>query len=201
MKLRMKIDDFHYGDAAVKLFPRVLPKLSAKLPQDGAAARILAAAAYIPEDVLYDICDSIPLEEKNRVVMSLTAENKDRILCLLEKEVGQKLGIRVSDLTMDEELNIMIQVDNIDLMILADQVLPRLEDFSGDGLAGKILPMLSKMPRKLWAGLLSRVSSEELMNTGIYMLSHSGNMVPDQLTRLMNDHGIRGRIASLGAEA
>ena len=200
MKLQMKLEDLNYGDVAVSLLPRVLPRLQEKISRSEAAAKILTAIAHMPEDILHELFDSIPLKEKNSIVMSLVEENKERILQRLGNEAIQELGIQVSDLTVDEELNLEILFEQIDFVKLAENAIPKLKEHGGEGLSGYMLGALSSMPKSMWSGVIGHIPEEEIIKTGIYLLNHSGNMIPEMLTGLMNRQGIRGSISKFSAK-
>ena len=142
MKIKTNITEIHYGDVAVK----ALPLLSARMPQESAIAHILAALAHLSEQTIYQIFEEIPEQNKNQIVSLLCRENQNRILTVCNQFLKRKGAFLVlTDIQVDEQLDICVEVGEIDYTGLIRTFLPMARErlaSSSDAAAA----LLQKLP-------------------------------------------------------
>ena len=192
MKIKCQLREINYGDAAVK----VLPMLAERSVHMSAGSQLLRAAAGLPEDLLRQVVEAIPEEERKRILSTLMEEKKDRVLTAL-RAYGEreKLGLTISDFSLDENMNAEICIARIDPVVLADKLVPMLKSRGGS------LGLLAAMPIGLWAGFLGRMTQKEVQEYAVGLLNQMAGRICLNLTNALMKNGIRGRVTGFRAEA
>ena len=190
MKLRMKIENLSYGDLLIRLIPLVRDRITGY----SAGSRCLRAAANLPENLIYELAGAVPDTEKNGILAELVREHKETILAHINRSLDRhRLGFRLSQISLDTNLNLLALVDSIDPVVLVERLLPKLKQ--AGGLTGSVL---ATVPKPLWAGFLSRIPDLEQLLAGIL------NQAEPTILGLLNDslskQNIRGRITGFRAE-
>ena len=99
MKLTIKLDEINYGDVAVRAMPLLRDSVG---NIHGSVGRMVAAITNLPENLIRDVINAIPADEKNTILADFAVENKRRILNTLNNLSSQyKLGLQLKDFTVD----------------------------------------------------------------------------------------------------
>ena len=156
MKLTIKLDEINYGDVAAKVVP-----LTAKMKKVDSIAvgMLMDSIAFLPENLIRDIFEAIPTEEKNEIIAEFAIENKARILSRMNALLAQhKLGLKLDDCSFDRNLNITAEVSEIDYISIADRFLPAIRSrlLTMGGLAAVFWPMIQNSSAEQIVGLLNR---------------------------------------------
>lgn len=160
MKLTIKLDEINYGDVAVKIM--LLLAQSAGSFR-GAVWKTVSAIANLPDNLIRDIFDAIPENEKNGIIAAYAMEYKDRILSKLNNlSMHHNLGLKLADCLIDQDLNIMAEVSEIDYIAIVDRFLPAIRDklLSMGGLVAMFRPMIQNASAEQIMGLLDRFVGE-----------------------------------------
>lgn len=124
MKLTIKLESIDYGDVAVKLMPML-----GQSRNGGSVGLALDAMAALPEDLIRQVFDVIPQQQKNEIVAAFAMEKKDTLLGMLNDMAReQDLGIILENYRMDPELNIAVDVEEINYLRIAERFLPVLRE-------------------------------------------------------------------------
>lgn len=157
MRLTIKLDEINYGDIAIKSMP-LLGQSAQSYP--GAVGMTMDAIAQLPEMLIRDIFDAIPVEQKNEIISSFAMEHKDRILHVtnvLSERHG--IGVTFADCSVDRELSIVAEVREIDYRCIVDRFLPVIREklLAMSGMAAFMLrPVIQIAPVDQILGLLDR---------------------------------------------
>lgn len=160
MKLTIKLDGINYGDVAVKLMPLLAQSAGSFC---GAVWKTVSAIANLPDNLIRDIFDAIPENEKNGIIAAYAMEYKDRILSKLNNlSMHHNLGLKLADCLIDQDLNIMAEVSEIDYIAIVDRFLPAIRDklLSMSGLVAMFRPMIQNASAEQIMGLLDRFAGE-----------------------------------------
>ena len=156
MKLTMKLDEINYGDVAVRAIP-LLRHSAGNI--DGSVGRMAVAITNLPENLIRDVFNAIPECEKNEILAAVAVEYKGRILNTLnDLSRHYKLGLQLNDFTVDQNLTIAAEVDEIDYISIEDRFLPEIcsKLLSMGGLVVMFRPMIQNASAAQIVGLLDR---------------------------------------------
>lgn len=156
VKLIIKLDEINYGDVAVKVVP-----LTAQMRKDnsGAVGKLLDAIGNLPENLIREIFESIPVAQKNEIIAAFAMEYKERILSKLNAlSIQHKLGLKLADCSFDCNLNIMAEVSEIDYVSIVCRFLTAIRNklLSMDGLVAMFRPAIQSASAEQLVGLLNR---------------------------------------------
>lgn len=157
MKLTIKLDEINYGDVAVKAMPFLC---QAAEKQSGAAGKTMAAIAQLPDRLIYEIFDAIPMDQKNEIVAAFAMENRENILNAANKlSADHKIGVTLADCRVDQDLECIALSDKIDYEILAERFLPEIREklLGMGGMAGFLRPVIEKASAQQICGLLDKL--------------------------------------------
>ena len=160
MKLTIKLGAINHGDVAVKLMP-LLAQSAGNF--HGAVGKTVAAIANLPDNLIRDIFDAIPENEKNGIIAAYAMEYKDRILSKLNNlSMHHNLGLKLADCLIDQDLTIVAEVSEIDYIAIVDRFLPAIRDkLLGMGrLVAMFRPMIQNASAEQTVGLLNRIVGE-----------------------------------------
>lgn len=156
MRLMMNLGEIDYGDVAIKVMP-LLAQSAERF--HGAAGKTVAAIANLPDNLIRDIFDAIPVEQKNEIIADFTVEYKERILRTLnDLSTNHKLGLQLADCSIDQNLNIMAEISEIDYVAIVDRFLPMIRDklLGMGGLVTMFRPVIRNASAEQLCGLLDR---------------------------------------------
>lgn len=157
MKIIVKIKEINYGDVAVKAMP-FLKK--AAQSQNNAVGKTIAAVSQLPDDLIYNIFDVIPMEQKNDIVAAFAMENKEKILAAVNKmSKDYKIGVMLSNYALNQELELAAVVSEIDYQAIAERFLPEIREklLSMGGMVGFLKPVIEKASAEQVCGLLDKI--------------------------------------------
>lgn len=160
MKLTIKLDAINHGDVAVKLMPLLAQSAGSF---HGAVGKTVSAIANLPDNLIRDIFDAIPENEKNGIIAAYAMEYKDRILSKLNNlSMHHNLGLKLADCLIDQDLTIVAEVSEIDYIAIVDRFLPVIRDkLLGMGrLVAMFRPMIQNASAEQTVGLLNRIVGE-----------------------------------------
>lgn len=122
MELTVSIEEINYGDVAVK----VLPLLSnTGSHRSNAAAKMLAAIAQLPDQLICSVFDAIPTRQKHEIFAEFAAENRGRIIAAINHfSESRRLGVAASDFSMNQVPEFRITISAIDYPCIAERFLP-----------------------------------------------------------------------------
>jgi len=160
MKLTIKLDAINHGDVAVKLMPLLAQSAGSF---HGAVGKTVSAIANLPDNLIRDIFDAIPENEKNGIIAAYAMEYKDRILSKLNNlSMHHNLGLKLADCLIDQDLTIVAEVSEIDYIAIVDRFLPVIRDklLGMGGLVAMFRPMIQNASAEQIVGLLDRFVGE-----------------------------------------
>lgn len=160
MKLKIVIEEINYGDAAVKILQMVGSTLPKK---DDIVPVALSAITQLPQKLIYDICDAIPTEQKNGIAAAVVRQYKPNILLAINRLSAENgLGVCLSDLTLDRELNVEATVDRIDYSCLVDRFLGVIKEklMGMGGMIVMLRPMIRNASATQVCDLMDRFLGE-----------------------------------------
>ena len=186
MKIKTNITEIHYGDVAVK----ALPLLSARMPQESAIAHILAALAHLSEQTIYQIFEEIPEQNKNQIVSLLCRENQNRILTVCNQFLKRKGAFLVlTDIQVDEQLDICVEVGEIDYTGLIRTFLPMARDrlASSSDAAAALLQKLPLNNADVFLRLIPQASKDAM---AAYLLNANQEKLCALAERAAGEYGV-----------
>lgn len=186
MKIKTNITEIHYGDVAVK----ALPLLSARMPQESAIAHILAALAHLSEQTIYQIFEEIPEQNKNQIVSLLCRENQNRILTVCNQFLKRKGAFLVlTDIQVDEQLDICVEVGEIDYTGLIRTFLPMARErlASSSDAAAALLQKLPLNNADVFLRLIPQASKDAM---AAYLLNANQEKLCALAERAAGEYGI-----------
>lgn len=157
MKLTIKLDEINYGDVAVKAMPFLR---QAAQKQNNAVGKTVAAISQLPDDLIYNIFDAIPMEQKNEIVAAFAMENKEKILAAINKmSKDYKIGVTLSNYAMNKELGLSAIVSEIDYQTIAERFLPEIREklLNMGGMVAFLRPVIEKASAEQVCGLLDKI--------------------------------------------
>lgn len=186
MKIKTNITEIHYGDVAVK----ALPLLSARMPQESAIAHILAALAHLSEQTIYQIFEEIPEQNKNQIVSLLCRENQNRILTVCNQFLKRKGAFLVlTDIQVDEQLDICVEVGEIDYTGLIRTFLPMARErlASSSDAAAALLQKLPLNNADVFLRLIPQASKDAM---AAYLLNANQEKLCALAERAAGEYGV-----------
>lgn len=186
MKIKTNITEIHYGDVAVK----ALPLLSARMPQESAIAHILAALAQLSEQTIHQIIDEIPEQDKNQIVSLLCRENQNRILTVCNQFLKRKGAFLVlTDIQVDEQLDICVEVGEIDYTGLIRTFLPMARErlASSSDAAAALLQKLPLNNADVFLRLIPQASKDAM---AAYLLNANQEKLCALAERAAGEYGV-----------
>lgn len=201
MEITMKIDRIDYGDAAVRLLG-ILNQTAQH--RDGAAAKLLSAMAQLPQELIVGLFDAIPTEQKNDIAASFAQEHKAHLLSLVNNLAqAHRVGLSVSDFSMNRHLEIMAVVDDIDYPCLVDRFLPLVKRnlLARGGMAALLRPMIEKASVDQICDLLDRfvgINKDAFMAT---LINQNQDKLVELIEEIAAKQNIRLKISSVSAQA
>lgn len=195
MKITMNLASIHYGDVAVK----AMPILAARMQQDSSLAHILGALTRLPEQTIYQIFDEIPVQDKNQIVCLLCRENQDRILTACNQFLKRKGSLLVlTDIQVDEQLNICIEAGEIDYTGLIRTFLPMARErlASGSDAAAALLKKLPLDNIEVFLRLIPQASKDAM---AAYLLNANQEKLCALAQQVALEYGIRLSIERFSA--
>ena len=175
MKIKTNITEIHYGDVAVK----ALPLLSARMPQESAIAHILAALAHLSEQTIYQIFESL-----------LCRENQNRILTVCNQFLKRKGAFLVlTDIQVDEQLDICVEVGEIDYTGLIRTFLPMARErlASSSDAAAALLQKLPLNNADVFLRLIPQASKDAM---AAYLLNANQEKLCALAERAAGEYGV-----------
>lgn len=157
MKIIVKINEINYGDVAVKAMPFLR---KAAQSQNNAVGKTIAAISQLPDDLIYNIFDVIPMEQKNDIVAAFAMENKEKILAAVNKmSKDYKIGVMLSNYALNQELELAAVVSEIDYQTIAERFLPEIREklLSMGGMVGFLKPVIEMASAEQVCGLLDKI--------------------------------------------
>lgn len=172
--------------------------------RDSAVGKLLSAMAQLPQELIVGLFDAIPTEQKNDIAASFAEENKEQILSLVNKLTKEhRIGLSVSDFSMNRHLEIGAEVDDIDYPCLVDRFLPLVKKnlLARGGMVALLRPMIEQASADQICGLLDRFMGS---NKDAFMAALI-NQNQDKLAELIEDtaakQNIQLKISSVSAQA
>lgn len=156
MKLTIKLDAINHGDVAAKLMPLLAQSAGSFR---GAVGKTVSAIANLPENLIRDIFDAIPENEKNGIIAAYAMEYKDRMLGKLNNlSMKYNLGLKLADCLIDQDMTIVAEVSEIDYIAIVDRFLPAVRDklLRMGGLVAMFRPIIQNASAEQIMGLLDR---------------------------------------------
>lgn len=157
MEITVKIEEINYGDVAVKAMP-FLRKAAQK--QNNAVGKTIMAISDLPDSLIYDLFDAIPVEQKNEIVAAFAMENKAKVLSAVNKlSEDHKIGVTLSDYSVDQRLEFAAVVDKIDYQAIADRFLPEIREklLNMGGMVSFLHPVIEKASAEQVCRLLDKI--------------------------------------------
>ena len=157
MRLSIKLDEINYGDVAVKAMPFLR---KAAQTQNNAVGKTIAAISQLPDNLIYNIFDAIPMEQNNEIVAAFAMENKEKFLAAVNKmSRDYKIGVMLSNYTMNQELELSAIVSEIDYQTIAERFLPEIREklLSMGGMVSFLKPVIEKASAEQICGLLDKI--------------------------------------------
>ena len=201
MKLKVVIEEINYGDAAVKILPvvgRSLPK------SDDAVPVTLSAITQLPEKLIYDICDAIPVEQKNRIAAAFVREYKPTVLPAINKlSAENRLGVYLSDLSLDHALSIEATADNIDYLCLAERFLWVIKKklMNMGGMIIMLQPMIRNASATQVCNLMDRFLGDRKDSFLASIINQNKQMLISVIEDAAKQQNVRLTIRDLSVEA
>lgn len=201
MEVKIRIAEIDYGEVAVK----VLPMLKKKTETDeGAMAKLLSAIVQLPSELIGDIFEAIPMEQKNEIVSGFAEENKARLLCAINKLAEKnEIGISMSHFSMSRNLEIAAEVEIIDDLRLVNKFLPVIKEklLAMGSVPGMLRPVIERASADQICSLLNRFAGT---NKGAFLASLI-NQNQNRLITLLEDaagrQNIHLKIGSVSVQA
>ena len=126
MKLTIKLDEINYGDVAVRLMPALGKR---EMVFSIGVGKLLNAIAALPENLIRDIFDAIPAEQKNEIVSFFVVENKSKILWTIDEMLYKnRIAIKLVDYTMDQDLTLTAEIGDINYDRIVERFLPLIRE-------------------------------------------------------------------------
>ena len=126
MKLTIKLDEINYGDVAVRLMPALGKR---EMVFSIGVGKLLNAIAALPENLIRDIFDAIPAEQKNEIVSFFVVENKSKILWTIDEMLYKnRISIKLVDYTMDQDLTLTAEIGDINYDRIVERFLPLIRE-------------------------------------------------------------------------
>lgn len=162
MKLTINLNEINYGDVAVKMMP-LLGKEEMYFSE--AVGKTLNAIAALPENLIREIFEVIPAEQKNEIVVALAKEYKDGIMRAVN-DISKKneIGVTLADIAVNQENTIIAEVSQIDYRCLINRFLPHIREklMEMGGMAMLMLrPVIQNASADQVMGLLDRFVSDQ----------------------------------------
>lgn len=200
MEIKMKIDRIDYGDAAVS----VLGLLNQNAQhRDGAVSKLLSAMAQLPPELIVGLFDAIPTEQKNDIAASFMQEHKAHLLSLVN-DLAQKnrIGLSVSDFSMNRHLEIVAEVDSIDYPCLVDKFLPLVKKnlLARGGMVTLLRPMIEKASADQICDLLDRFVGSNTDGFMATLINQNQNKLAELIEDTAAKQHIRLNISSVSAQ-
>lgn len=156
MKVTIRIREINYGDVALKAMP-LMQKVGER--KNNATGKIILAISNLPDGLIYDFFDAIPVEQKNEIAAAYATENKEKFLGAANKiSADYRVGITLSDYTVDQNLVFTALIEEIDYQTIAEKFLPEIRDYllSLVSLSGFLKPVVEKASAKQICDLLDK---------------------------------------------
>lgn len=201
MKLTININEINYGDVAVKVMP-VLAQSAGSL--HGAVGKTVTAIANLPENLIRDIFDAIPDNEKNEIIAAYAMEYKDRILTMLNNlSMHYNLGLKLAECLIDQDMNIVAEVSEIEYTAIVDRFLPAIRDklLGMGGLVAVFRPMIQNASAEQIVGLLSRFVGDNKEVFLASLINQNQQYLIPAIEDAARKQNIRVRINSINLEA
>ena len=126
MKIRITVGELNYGDVAVKAMPIIAKAMEGR---EGAAAKAIAMVAGIPEEWIRGTLETIPRDQINEVVVGFAEEYKPRLVQTINQlSAEHRIGVTVSDVSVSRDMEIVMTVDRIDYLCVAERFLPVIKE-------------------------------------------------------------------------
>lgn len=186
MEIEMSITELHYGDVAVK----AIPLLSSRMQQESAIAHILTALAHLSEQTIYQIFEEIPEQNKNQIVSLLCRENQNRILTVCNQFLKRKGAFLVlTDIQVDEQLDICVEVGEIDYTGLIRTFLPMARErlASSSDAAAALLQKLPLNNADVFLRLIPQASKDAM---AAYLLNANQEKLCALAERAAGEYGV-----------
>lgn len=194
MKIQIKLDNISYGDVAVKAMPALCAHMQKR---DTAAAKIVSAMAALPESLIRQVFEAIPLEDQNVILSLLLQEYRDVILAHGTKLAGEHgLTLSLVNLQVTKALDICIELQDVDCVSLVKRFYPLVEKkLASSQEPGAIL--LRKIPVGHAEKMLKLLPSSAKEQVLAYLLTQNSDKICAGLEKALEENGIHVRVQSL----
>lgn len=197
MKIIIRIQELNYGDLAVRAMP-VLNRAAGR--RSGAAAMTLEALTQLPDHMIRSISEAIPEETNRNILVEFAAESRVRLTEYVNALLKEhRMGITISDITLDHQMEITAPVMKIDYPRLVETFLPEVrEKLLGLGGMVKLLhPVIRKASAQELCSLLDRFCGSKKDSMLASLVNQNQKALIFRMETLAAKQGIRLKIQSV----
>lgn len=201
MKLTVKFSEINYGDAAVKAMP-LLAQAAAN--QCGTIRETVEAFSQLPEPLIYQIFDTIPVAQKNSILASFAADYRTKILDTINKTSQEhSIGVLLSDFSMSLDMELTAQIRQLDYFSIVDRFLPMIREklLSMGGMTVVLRPLIKSATAEQICGLMDRILGDNKDSFVASLLDQNQKILIDLIEDAAKKQKIRLRITSLSVQA
>lgn len=178
-----------------------MPVLREKIPDNGsAAAKIARAITQLPPELIREVFEAVPREEKNEIVVMLVEENKNRIISIANEFTRKnEAGITIRDLSVTSELEIHAAADEIDYRSIAVKFLPLVRQrlASARVVPAMLRPLLARAPAEEVLRILDRIPQNVKDDIVIFVVNQNQERIKDWIIKTAQDHDIALTVETL----
>lgn len=200
MRILIQINSIDYGDVAVKALPMLQNKAG---DSDSAMSKIMAAVANLPPDLVHQLLDAIPQEDKNEIISKLICENHERIITAVNSLTQKNFYSAVDGIVLNKELLLGLSISKIDYSALAEKYLPVI----ADSISGQRHPIVSviagllKLPPKMYSFLINKLKQETKDEAVAFLINTNQQKLITLAENAAQKQGIHLKIAGITVEA
>lgn len=194
MQIQIKLDKISCGDAVVKVMPALCAHMQESNP---AAAKIVSAIAALPEPLIRQVVEAIPLEDQNEILSLLVQEYQDVILSYGTK-LAREQGVTLSfaNLQVTKALDIRMELQDVDCISLVKRFYPLVEkNLASSQHPGALL--LRRLPVGHAERMLKLLPSSAKEHIIAYLLSQNSDKICARLEKALEEHGLHVRLQAL----
>lgn len=200
MEIRIKIESVDYGSIAVKAMPLLIKKAD---NLSGAVGKLLSSLSYIPEDLIRQLFDSLPDENKNEIISLLAEERQGQLVDIINEQLRKnEIGLTVTSIFVSSDAQIRLMIGEIDYNGIVARLLPLVRGkINVSGTKGQLISMLLNAKPSQIGAILSFVPKETKDMTAALLLNNNKDRIINAVSEMAKKHGIEISVGDLTVEA
>lgn len=201
MLFTIQLDHLDHADAVRKAIPLLEETVR---PHSTAVSRTIAVFGRLPEELFRQVFDAIPDPEKNGIIADFICEYGPALTAEINRLCAQhRFGVTLSDLFMAQELQLNAQVESIDYLCIAEQLLPVLRQalLNHGGTASFLLrPLILSATAAQICTLLDRILGAGKDAFLVNLLNQNQHLLIPLIEKAAAEQGVRLSIRSLSMQ-